>query len=104
MIFCSQTIFIAEGKNNACRNFYVKLGRLRNDQVHGPSVTKGRSQTSHTRSLNDRTCFCPMPIVTWVTPGTVDVRLVMQHSGSEIKKKTKRLLNLRTSILKLAFD
>ena len=64
---------VAVDENNACRNFYVKLGRLRNDQVHGPQVTKGRSKTSKTRSFNDRTRFCPMPIVTWVTPGTVDV-------------------------------
>ena len=43
--------------------------------MDGPPVTKGPSKTSKTRSLNDRTRFCPMPIVTWVTPGTVDVRI-----------------------------
>ena len=41
------------GNNHACRNFYVKLGRLRNDQVHWPPATKGRSKTSKTRLLNE---------------------------------------------------
>ena len=33
---------VTEGLKN---NVYVKLGRLRNDQAHGPQVIKGRSKT-----------------------------------------------------------
>ena len=63
---------VTEGKKNAWRNVYIKL-RFRNDQVLGPLVTRGRSKTSKSRSLNGRTRFF-IPIVTRVTPGFVDVR------------------------------
>ena len=43
--------------------------------ILGPPVTRDRPKTSKTRSLDSRTRLCPMPIVTWVTPGTINVRI-----------------------------
>ena len=77
----SPNIFdVTEGNTNACRNVYnIKLGRIRNDQIRGGgrgwAVTRGCSKKSKTRSLDGRTRLCPMPILTQVTPRTVDVRI-----------------------------
>ena len=40
-----------------------------------PHFKRSCSKTSKTRSFNGRTRFCPMPVVTQVTPGTVSVRI-----------------------------
>ena len=45
------------------------------DRVLAPPVTRDRSTTSKMRSLNGLTRFSPMPVVTQVTSGTVDVKI-----------------------------
>ena len=72
-------INVAGGTNNASKNFYNLLGLLRINQVYGPPVTRSRSKNSKISPFNGRTRFCLMPVVTRLTPGTVNVTLLQQR-------------------------